>query len=299
MEKLLASGRINFKMIRNFIVVAEELHFGKAAERLHISQPPLSQQIKELEDALGFQLFIRDSRNVELTKAGKLMQVEMAQVLDNFENSLNRVAHVGRNEQSHLNIGIISSVLWDNILEKLKIYQVAHPQITLSLQELAPNEQHEALMRNKIDIGFWRCADLELHKALSCKNIEHQRIVVAVSHENPLAKAKQLALDKLAEETFIFLRLNHSDSKNLYDQCLKAKCIPKKIYQFDEPQTQLAFVKNNLGIALVPESMKNIPWPNVKFIPLKEHLAADLFAVYQTENLSDPLHDLLTLFSAH
>lgn len=86
------SGRINLKMIRYFLAVSEELHFGKAAERLHISQPPLSLQIKELENTLGFSLFIRDSRNVVLTLAGEMMQAEMKEVFENIENSLSRLS---------------------------------------------------------------------------------------------------------------------------------------------------------------------------------------------------------------
>lgn len=120
MQKLLFSGRINLKMIRYFLAVSEELHFGKAAERLHISQPPLSLQIKELEDALGFPLFIRDSRNVVLTLAGEMMRAEMKEVFENIENSLSRVSYIARHEQSHLNIGIIGSALWHQLLEKFK-----------------------------------------------------------------------------------------------------------------------------------------------------------------------------------
>lgn len=297
MQKLLTSGRINLKMIRNFLVVADELHFGKAAERLHMSQPPLSSQIKDLEDALGFRLFIRDSRNVVLTMAGEMMQAEMRQVLEGLEHSLSRVAYIGRNEQSHLNIGIIGSALWHQLLEKLKAYQAYYPNVTWSLHELAPSKQHDALLNNKLDIGFWRCADLEINKVLSYRNVEQQRVAVAVASDSPLAKAKKLSLQQLSGQTFIFLRFSNSGySKNLYNLCLKAGCVPKAIYQFDEPQTQLAFTNSNLGIALVPESMKAIPWPNITFVPLKETLSADLFAVYHPDSLSGALSGLLELF---
>lgn len=297
MQKLLFSGRINLKMIRYFLVVSEELHFGKAAERLHISQPPLSLQIKELEDALGFPLFIRDSRNVMLTLAGEMMQAEMKEMFKNIENALSRVSYIARNEQSHLNIGIIGSALWHQLLEKFKNYKTINPNTTWSLHELPPSKQYEALLNKKLDIGFWRCADLEQNPALTYKRVEKQRVAIAVSSESTLANKKILTLKDLSDQTLIFLNFNNSGySKNLYNSCLNAGCIPLTIYQFDEPQTQMAFVNSNLGIALVPESMQEIPWPNIKFIPLKEKLSADLFAVYHPDSATPALNGLLELF---
>ncbi|CNK79180.1 DNA-binding transcriptional activator XapR [Yersinia enterocolitica] len=297
MQKLLFSGRINLKMIRYFLAVSEELHFGKAAERLHISQPPLSLQIKELEEALGFPLFIRDSRNVVLTLAGEMMQAEMKEVFENIENSLSRVSYIARHEQSHLNIGIIGSALWHQLLEKFKSFKTLNPNTTWSLHEFPPSKQYEALLNKKLDIGFWRCADLEQNPALVYRRVEKQRVAVAVSCESELAARELLSLKDLSGQTLIFLTFTHSGySKNLYNSCLSAGCKPQGIYQFDEPQTQLAFVNSNLGIALVPESMQEIPWPNIKFIPLQEHLSADLFAVYPPGRTTQALERLLELF---
>ncbi|CNI61557.1 LysR family transcriptional regulator [Yersinia mollaretii] len=297
MQKLLFSGRINLKMIRYFLAVSEELHFGKAAERLHISQPPLSLQIKELEEALGFPLFIRDSRNVVLTLAGEMMQAEMKEVFENIENSLSRVSYIARHEQSHLNIGIIGSALWHQLLEKFKSFKTLNPNTTWSLHEFPPSKQYEALLNKKLDIGFWRCADLEQNPALVYRRVEKQRVAVAVSCESELAACELLSLKDLSGQTLIFLTFTHSGySKNLYNSCLSAGCKPQGIYQFDEPQTQLAFVNSNLGIALVPESMQEIPWPNIKFIPLQEHLSADLFAVYPPGSTTQALERLLELF---
>ncbi|ATM86415.1 LysR family transcriptional regulator [Yersinia enterocolitica] len=297
MQKLLFSGRINLKMIRYFLAVSEELHFGKAAERLHISQPPLSLQIKELEEALGFPLFIRDSRNVVLTLAGEMMQAEMKEVFENIENSLSRVSYIARHEQSHLNIGIIGSALWHQLLEKFKHFKTLNPHTTWSLHEFPPSKQFDALLNKKLDIGFWRCADLEQNPALIYQRVEKQRVSVAVSYESELAEYDVLSLKDLSGQTLIFLTFTHSGySKNLYNCCLSAGCQPQGIYQFDEPQTQLAFVNSNLGIALVPESMQEIPWPNIKFIPLQEYLSADLFAVYPPDNASPALERLLELF---
>lgn len=297
MQKLLFSGRINLKMIRYFLAVSEELHFGKAAERLHISQPPLSLQIKELEEALGFPLFIRDSRNVVLTLAGEMMQAEMKEVFENIENSLSRVSYIARHEQSHLNIGIIGSALWHQLLEKFKSFKTLNPNTTWSLHEFPPSKQYEALLNKKLDIGFWRCADLEQNPALVYRRVEKQRVAVAVSCESELAARELLSLKDLSGQTLIFLTFTHSGySKNLYNSCLSAGCKPQGIYQFDEPQTQLAFVNSNLGIALVPESMQEIPWPNIKFIPLQEHLSADLFAVYPPGSTTQALERLLELF---
>lgn len=295
-QKYFFNSRINLRMIRCFLVVAQELHFGKAAERLNLSQPPLSLQIKELEEILGFRLFIRDSRNVALTRAGKIMQVEMEQITQSFENSLNRVCQIGRNELQHLNIGMIGSALWYCMLDTLNLYKQEYPEITWSLHELYPALQQAALLHKKIDIGFWRCANIDLDSSLQAQCIESQKIVLAVSYNNHLSCHDIISLEDLSGQNFIFMSLKNSHfSKNLYESCLKA-CTPKEIHQFEEQQTQMVFVGNNLGIALVPESTQEIPWPNIKFIPLKEHLSADLFAVYNPNNLSAASLNLLNLF---
>lgn len=297
MQKFLLNGRISLRMIRSFLILAEELHFGKAAERLHVSQPPLSALIKELEEVLGFRLFARDSRNVELTKAGLMMQSEMRQVVDSLESALSRVCHVGRYQQQHINIGIIGTAICHRLLDKLKFCQELNPEMTWSLHELPPYHQQQALLKNSIDVGFWRCAHLEPNIAFTTQCIQQQRIMLAVHRDNPLSQRSSVSIRDLVEQTVIFLTFKNSRfSQELHDSCIKINCPPAKVLQVNEPQTQIALINSNLGVALMPEDMQDTPWPNIHFVPLQQKLCADLYAVYNTNNLSPALSSLLTLF---
>lgn len=289
------NSRISIRMLRYFQVLANELHFGRAALQLNITQPPLSVQIKELEDILGVKLLERTSRTVVLTQAGRVLKTEVDRILSATETSLNYVRQIGRNEHQHINIGIIGTALWGGVLPRLKDFRQQYPQAIWTLQELTQHEQIEALKNHTIDIAINRNLSVHVPTGISHQHIARESIIVAVAENDPLCKQAQLALNELSAQPFISLSFSRSDfAQQLYDYCVEAGFYPLIAHQVSEPQTALALVSAGIGISLLPDSCALIQWPGVKFVPLKETIPADLYALWSVENLSPITHAFLS-----
>ncbi|MDN5451015.1 MAG: LysR family transcriptional regulator, partial [Enterobacterales bacterium] len=175
-----SNGRISLRMLRYFQVLADELHFGRAAALLNISQPPLSTQIKELEDILEVKLLERNSRKVALTHAGRVLKTEVDRILNATETSLNYVRQIGRNENQHLNIGIIGTALWGALLPALKSFRTDYPHATWTLHELPQQRQIEQIMQHTIDIGINRNVAVESTPNICYQHIARESVMVAL-----------------------------------------------------------------------------------------------------------------------
>ncbi|MGK8934160.1 LysR family transcriptional regulator [Pluralibacter gergoviae] len=286
----LANSRIRLRMLRYFQVLADELHFGRAATRLNISQPPLSMQIKELEEILDVALFERSSRKVALTRAGKVLKAEVDRILSATEQSLNYVRQIGRSEQHNINIGVIGSALWGPLLTRMKAFGDASPGISWTLRELGQQEQTEALLARTIDIAINRNVIPHLSPRLRCQLIAHESVWVAVHESDPLCQRQAVSLHDLTSRPFISLSFAHSDfARQVYDSCLAQGISPPIAHQVYEPQTALALVSVGSGVALLPESCALIHWPGVRFIRPLETVPADLYALWYDEPLPDHL----------
>lgn len=281
------NSRISIRMLRYFQVLAKELHFGRAASLLNISQPPLSVQIKELEDILGVKLLDRTSRTVVLTHAGHVLKAEVDRILSATETSLNYVRQIGRNEHQLLNIGIIGTALWGGVLPRLKTFRESYPEAIWSLKELSQHQQIEALKNHTIDIAINRSLAVDVPPGIRHLHIARESVIVALPEQDALCKQERLALNALSEKPFISLSFSHSDfAQQLYDFCVAAGFYPLIAHQVSEPQTALALVSAGIGIALLPDSCALIQWPGVKFVPLIESIPADLYALWQIDNIS-------------
>lgn len=289
----LANSRIRLRMLRYFQVLANELHFGRAAARLNISQPPLSVQIKELEDILGVCLFDRSSRKVVLTRAGLVLKKEVDRILHTTEQSLNHVRQIGRSEKQLINIGVIGSALWGPLLSRMKDFRHENSGVNWSLHELGQHEQTEALLARTIDIAINRNVIPHPEPKIRCQLLARERISVAVHENDPLCERRKISLTELAEHPFISLAFAHSDfAHQVYRHCLDLGISPLITHQVFEPQTALALVSTGNGVTLLPESCSLIHWPGVAFLPLEEVIPADLYALWYDE----PLPDLLARF---
>lgn len=289
------NSRISIRMLRYFQVLANELHFGRAASLLNISQPPLSVQIKELEDILGVKLLERTSRTVVLTHTGRVLKTEVDRILSATETSLNYVRQIGRNEHQLLSIGIIGTALWGGILPRLKAFRQQYPEAIWTLQELSQHQQIEALKNHTIDIAINRNLMIHAPMGISHQHIARESIIVALPEQDVLCKQERLALNTLSSRQFISLSFTHSDfAQQLYDYCVEAGFYPLIAHQVSEPQTALALVSAGIGIALLPDSCALIQWPGVKFVPLIESIPADLYALWHSDNKSPIASAFLT-----
>jgi DNA-binding transcriptional LysR family regulator len=279
---------IDLKQLKYFLAVAEEKSFSRAAERLHISQPPLSQQIMKLESELGVRLFARTTRTFELTVAGKALMNEAADLLAKMSMTIDTIRQIDRGEVGRLRVGIVGSAMWGPIPSLLEEFQTKFPRVTWTLHELGPTLQYEALRAKQVDVGFWREPKLD-DDGLKQDNLRQELcfredVCVAINEHHPLAKHDQIELMDIAEEPMLTLALDKSAfPRYLIQCCVKAGFQPSIFQEASEPQTLLAMVGAGLGVALLPETTSRIGWPGVVFLPIRTNPpSANLYITYTT-----------------
>jgi DNA-binding transcriptional LysR family regulator len=279
---------IDLKQLKYFLAVAEEKSFSRAAERLHISQPPLSQQIMKLESELGVRLFARTTRTFELTVAGKALMSEAAELLGKMRMTIDTIRQIDRGEVGRLRVGIVGSAMWGPIPSLLEEFQTKYPRVTWTLHELGPTLQYEALRAKQVDVGFWREPKLD-EDDLKQDNLRQElcfreNVCVAINEHHPLAKQDAIELVDIATEPMLTLALDKSAfPRYLIQCCVKAGFQPTIFQEASEPQTLLAMVGAGLGVALLPETTGRIGWPGVVFLPIRSNPpSANLYVTYTT-----------------
>ena len=279
---------IDLKQLKYFLAVAEEKSFSRAAERLHISQPPLSQQIMKLESELGVRLFARTTRTFELTVAGKALMSEASDLLGKMRMTIDTIRQIDRGEVGRLRVGIVGSAMWGPIPSLLEEFQTKYPRVTWTIHELGPTLQYEALRAKQVDVGFWREPKLD-EDDLKQDNLRQElcfreNVCVAINEHHPLAKQDALELTDIAEEPMLTLALDKSAfPRYLIQCCVKAGFQPAIFQEASEPQTLLAMVGAGLGVALMPETTGRIGWPGVVFLPIRTNPpSANLYVTYTT-----------------
>ncbi|GAB3456030.1 LysR family transcriptional regulator [Massilia terrae] len=281
---------IDLKQLKYFLAVAEEKSFSRAAERLHISQPPLSQQIQKLENELGVRLFARTTRSFELTAAGKALMSEASDLMSRMRVTIETVRQIDRGELGRLRIGIVGSAMWGPLPKLLDEFQRRFPRVTWTLHELGPHDQVEALRSKQIDVGFWREPrndDDEMKQAgLRQELCFRENVCVAVNEHHRLATQEAIELSELAGEPILTLALDRSAfARHLMQSCASAGFTPAIFQEALEPQTVLAMVGAGLGVALMPETTARVVWPGVVFVPIKTNPpSGNLYITY-------PIHD--------
>ncbi|WP_316434267.1 LysR family transcriptional regulator [Leptolyngbya sp. NK1-12] len=279
---------IELRHLRYFIAVAEELHFGRAAERLHMAQPPLSQQIKQLEAELGFQLFHRTKRSVQLTEAGQVFLAESRKLLHQLEQAIQTGRQVSRGEKGQLVIGFVSSAAYNVLPVILRRFRSQVPAVRLELHEMPTNEQLDWLRDGKIDIGFLRPPVED--KALQVTTIVREPMVVALPENHPLTDASQITLSQLANEGFILFP--RPLSPRAYDQiislCQQAGFSPNVVQEAMQMQTIVSLVAGGIGVSIVPVSLENMQRTGVVYKPLAEPAPCAEIAVAWRQNDHSP-----------
>jgi DNA-binding transcriptional LysR family regulator len=279
---------IDLKQLKYFLAVAEEKSFSRAAERLHISQPPLSQQIMKLEAELGVRLFARTTRTFELTVAGKALMGEAQEMLAKMRMTIDTIRQIDRGEVGRLRVGIVGSAMWGPIPKMLEEFQTKYPNVTWTLHESGPTVQYDALRAKQIDVGFWREPKLD-EDELRNDNLRQElcfreNVCVAINEHHPLAARPHIELMDIADEPMLTLALDKSAfPRYLLQCCVNAGFQPKVFQEASEPQTLLAMVGAGLGVTLIPETTSRIGWPGVIFVPIKTNPpSANLYITYTT-----------------
>ncbi|CNI05284.1 LysR family transcriptional regulator [Yersinia vastinensis] len=265
---------IELRHLRYFIAVAEELHFGRAAERLRISQPPLSQQIQILEEQIGARLFARNNRNVSLTQAGELFLKESYQILAQVNTASEKAARLHRGESGELTIGFTSSAPFISTVSKnLRAFRQLHPQVHIKMQEVNTKQQIEPLLDGRLDLGVMR--NTRLPDALQYRLLLREPLVAVVHKEHPLAALPSIKYHSLAEQPFVFFAREVGTA--LYDEILtllaRAGITPYITQEVGEAMTIVGLVSSGLGVSILPASFTRVKVDGVKYLPLAEESA--------------------------
>ncbi|BBD07535.1 LysR substrate-binding domain-containing protein [Desulfovibrio ferrophilus] len=281
---------MDLRQLRHFLAVAKALHFGKAAIQLHISQPPLSQSIRKLEDELGARLFERTSRSVSLTAAGKYLQEEAQAILDRTTAVAKHVEQMGQGKEGQLTIGTIGPVLEGPLPYSLRHFKEKNPHVDISLQQLTTRNQLQALLRQELDVGFVRPFNT-IDSRLSHTRYARESYVMAIPEGHPLAKNSTLSLKEIANETLlIFPRPTNTGLYDAIITCLhRAGATPKLLHTALLKHPTGALVAAGLGFSLMPESLAAIPRPGVVHLPIKDKLPIVEYHLVWTKNNSSRL----------
>jgi DNA-binding transcriptional LysR family regulator len=260
---------MELRHLRYFVAVGEELHFGRAAARLLIVQPSLSQQIRQLEDELGFPLLHRTKRSVELTDAGKVFLAQAQHVLAQVQEAKHAARRAYRGEVGRLVVGYISSSTYDLLPIMLRVYRERFPDVEVALRELTTQEQLRALEEERIQVGL-----LRLPISAPMVNVEVVRrepIVCVLPEEHPLAAHSRIAVPLLASEPFVLQSSQRGAGYyvQLMKLCLDAGFSPNVIQEVTEMHTIVSLVAAGMGVSLVPISARNIRSQGVAYRELE------------------------------
>jgi DNA-binding transcriptional LysR family regulator len=261
---------MELRHLRYFVAVAEERNFTRAAERLHMAQPPLSRSIQQLEETLEVQLFQRHSRPLKLTETGKFFYAHAVQLLAQTAELESMTRRVGNIERS-LSIGFVGSTLYGMLPKIIRRFRDENATVELSLHEMSTMDQIRALKDGQIDVGFGRIRheDANIRRVI----LREEKMIVALPEGHPLSLVKPiLALSDLINETLIIFP--KSPRPSYADQVLSAfqdrGLKPRRIYEVRELQIALGLVAAGEGISVVPSSVYGLKREDVSYKELDD-----------------------------
>ncbi|WP_253376932.1 LysR substrate-binding domain-containing protein [unidentified bacterial endosymbiont] len=266
---------MQFRLMRNFITVAEELHMHRAAERLNMAQPALSQQIKTLEERLGVILFSRANRRLTLTPAGEAFLSKSRMAIAMTEQAILDARQTARGEQGVLNLGCVSSAMFDSKLPTLLRQTHARwPAVTISLMTGNVQTLYAAVQSNQLDVAIIRAPLPLLPDCLQSRPFSAEKTVLAVYAHHPLADSTALTLASVIDEKWISLRDPEGMGLEQYfwDACHGAGFQPNVVQNASDVPTVISLVSAGFGIALLPASAKAVSVENVIYVDILDRL---------------------------
>lgn len=288
------SYQLELRHLRYFLAVAEDLHFRKAAERLYISQPGLSKQIKDMEKGIGIQLFERHSRKVELTKAGAYLQEEFKRHFKEFEQTIQHAKLLNDGLWGDLKFGYVGSAMQQVIPDLMLTFRNRHPNILFSLKEMDNQQQIDSLLSHNIDIGFVRLE--RVPRGLKIAPLLEEPFCLVLPKNHPINSNNFKNIAQLKNESFILFDPTYSPFYyekvlQIFDDCDFSPIITHSTIH---SSSIYKLVENHFGISIIPESLRIKHLDGVKFIKLgKIPQRTVLSAVWNTNNRNPVLSDFL------
>ncbi|MCL2658807.1 MAG: LysR family transcriptional regulator [Betaproteobacteria bacterium] len=289
---------MDLRHLRYFLAVAEELNIGRAAARLCISQPPLTRQIRALEDELGVDLFVRTAKGVELTQAGEMFKVEAANIRMMIEAGIDRTRRVSAGRLGRLDIAIFGSAIYDTVPKLLQKFRCKLPDVSIVLHTMDKNEQIEALRQRRITVGFNRLvappADIG-HELVAT-----ERLVVVLPEGHQHSAGKAVPFRALADSPMVLFpnvgRPNFVD--HVIELCRQQGFEPDIAQVVGDAVTGIALVARGFGITVIPESAaSSLQFAGTVYLPFADapQAVVDISCLYRASDQSPLLHAFLAV----
>jgi DNA-binding transcriptional LysR family regulator len=282
---------MEFRHLRYFVAVAEELSFTRAAAVLHVAQSAVSAQIRLLEDSIGVTLLERSSRHVELTGAGRRFLQGAKKLIFDLEELTRQTRRIGRAETGHLAIGFIGAQSHEWMPIVLRRFRQKYPDVEVILTEMVPSMQLEALSTHRLDLGVVGAIDGKAPPGLQVECIAEEEPLVGVPSDHALANLPFVRLVQLKGEGFILTSRENAPSYRswLARLCQRAGFTPRVVQEVDRARTAVQYVAAGFGISIFGEHICRQPAPGVKFLHLRPAAQKIRYGVAWRKELSEPL----------
>lgn len=282
---------LTLRQLRQFLAVAETMNIRKAAERLHMAQPPLTAAIRHMEEALGTRLFERTNRITALTPAGKVLQKEAVTTLMQMERSMLLTKRAGQGMTGTLRIGFVATAVRHLLPEMITRFHISCPEVVLELKEMTTAQQVSGLLEDSLDIGIvvlpvpeYAIQKLSYHRFFS------GQLIAVLPQNHPIGVSRTLPLSALAKEPWVLFPEHEGPGlyRSIIEACEKQGFIPEIVQRALQMETIVGLVASGLGVSLVPEFMQKNGWTNVSFCTLiGEQIPYQVAVVHIPEN-TDP-----------
>jgi DNA-binding transcriptional LysR family regulator len=265
---MIKDGRLELRHLRAFAAVAEDLHFGRAAARLALSQPALSLQIRQLEAVVDATLFDRHSRRVALTDAGRVLREASARLLRDVEAAVAATRQASAGQTGELRVGFGPTLMLSTLAQVVRAYRTRHPAVHVDLRELPTADQIAALLRGDLDIGFVRGAEAD--PRLHVESFAREPLVIALNRDHALATSARVPVAALAAEPWVLFPrtiapLLHGHVMQL---CRAAGFSPRVVQESREVYTTVGLVGAGVGVTIVPATVQRMSWKGVVYKPI-------------------------------
>jgi DNA-binding transcriptional LysR family regulator len=289
------SRTVELRHLRYFICVAEEKNIGRAALRLHISQPPLTRQIQQLEEQIGVQLFKRTNRGVELTDAGRVLYDDARNIMGMTERAVERSSKAAQGLLGRVDVAIFGSGIFGAIPRLMRAFREAHPEVSIFLHNMVKDEQIDALRHGRITLAFNRL--MRPVDGLVSETLLTEQLYVAIPTDSPLVGRTAVSMSELEHVPLVLFPTGARPSfiDRVHDMCRACHFTPVVAQEVGDVVHAVALVATGFGVTLVPQSATAMALPGITYRPLHhpDNAHVDLCCIYRDDDQSPILQSLL------